>query len=71
MKKIDLWRVKKSENGHLTVDAVSSLVETKTEKELEDLLATSPEILLPDLALVGRQTPTECGPLDLLGVDSD
>ena len=26
---------------------------------------------MPGLTLVGRQTPTEGGPLDLLGVDSD
>lgn len=38
---------------------------------LEDLLVSSPELLDPDLTLVGRQVPTEGGPLDLLGVDGD
>ena len=28
-------------------------------------------MLMPGLKLVGRQTPTEGGPLDLLGVDED
>ena len=30
-----------------------------------------PDLLIPGLRLVGRQTPTEGGPLDLLGVDED
>ena len=71
MKRIDLWRVSQGNSGHLSVTAVPSLLETKTEKDLEDLLATSPEILMPGLTLIGRQTPTEGGPLDLLGVDPD
>ena len=38
---------------------------------LEDVLVENPGLLLEDLILVGRQTPTEGGPLDLLGVDGD
>ena len=42
-----------------------------TEWSFEDTLVKNPELLMPELTLVGRQTPTEGGPLDLLGVDSD
>ena len=38
---------------------------------LEDVLVENPGLLIEDLILVGRQTPTEGGPLDLLGVDGD
>lgn len=41
------------------------------EDTLEDLLVTHPEVLEPGVTLVGRQTPTAGGPLDLLGVDTD
>ena len=43
--------------------------EMDTEKLLEDTLVKNPNLLMPGLTLVGRQTPTEGGPLDLLGVD--
>ena len=42
-----------------------------SELRLEEILVKNPEMLIPDLTLVGRQTATEGGPLDLLGVDSD
>lgn len=42
---------------------------TETEQLLEDVLVANPEMLMPDLTLVGRQTPTAGGYLDLLGVD--
>ena len=38
---------------------------------MEDTLVNNPDLLLPGLRLVGRQTPTAGGPLDLLGVDRD
>ena len=38
---------------------------------LEDTLVSRPDLLLEDLTLVGRQTPTDGGPLDLLGVDGE
>ncbi len=44
---------------------------TTTEKRLEDILAANPHMLMPGLTLVGRQTPTDGGALDLLGLDSD
>jgi hypothetical protein len=34
---------------------------TETEKQLEGLLIRTPEILMPGLTLVGRQTPIEGG----------
>lgn len=44
---------------------------TETEKTLEDTLVANPDLLEAGLTLVGRQTPTQGGPLDLLGVDED
>ncbi len=43
----------------------------ESEQGLEDTLVKNPNLLIDGLALVGRQTPTEGGPLDLLGVDGD
>ena len=40
-----------------------------SEELLEKTLVSHPQLLMPGLRLVGRQTPTEGGPLDLLGVD--
>ena len=42
---------------------------TDSERLLEDTLVNNPGMLLPGLTLVGRQTRTQGGPLDLLGVD--
>ena len=44
---------------------------THTENLLEDALVDNPDMLMPDLELVGRQTPTAGGYLDLLGVDAE
>ena len=43
----------------------------ESEGFFEDTLVKNPELLIDGMTLVGRQTPTEGGPLDLLGVDSD
>ena len=43
----------------------------ETEGLLEDILTANPDMLEEGLQLVGRQTSTAGGPLDLLGVDSD
>ena len=45
--------------------------QTETEKLLEDALVKRPDMLMPGLTLVGRQTPNAGGYLDLLGVDED
>ena len=50
------------------VEVVES-VTVGLEDRLEETLVRRPEMLEPGLHLVGRQTPTEGGPLDLLGVD--
>ena len=52
------------------VEAVESVTGVKLEDALEDVLVRHPEMLETGLHLVGRQTPTEGGPLDLLGVDA-
>jgi len=43
----------------------------ESELALEETLVNNPEMLMPRLRLVGRQTPTAGGPLDLLGVDGN
>ena len=52
------------------VEAVDSVSGLKLEDILEETLVQRPEMLEEGLHLVGRQTPTESGPLDLLGVDA-
>ena len=43
----------------------------ETEGQLEEILTANPDMLEEGLQLVGRQTSTAGGPLDLLGVDTD
>ena len=50
---------------------LASKDQTDTESLLEETLVRNPDLLIPGLRLVGRQTPTDGGPLDLLGVDED
>ena len=50
---------------------VSAKKMTESEQLLEEILVNNPDLLMPELTLVGRQTETDGGPLDLLGVDSD
>lgn len=71
MKEIKLWSLDKNENGDFEATSVETMANTETEGILEDLLVRSPELLLPHLKLIGRQTPTKGGPLDLLGLDED
>ncbi len=52
------------------VDVVESVTVGLGDR-LEETLVRRPEMIEPGLYLVGRQTPTEGGPLDLLGVDKD
>ena len=67
MEEIKIWAI----DGSGAVVDLSPTGQTETEKLLEDALVSSPDLLLEDLILVGRQTQTEGGPLDLLGVDGD
>lgn len=64
---IRLWAV---DDGN-KVTSLSSKDQFSKEKDLEDLLVAKPDLLEPGLTLVGRQTRTKGGPLDLLGVDSN
>lgn len=66
MEEVKLWAIDGSQ-----VEDLKPAGQTETEKLLEDSLVNSPDMLLEDLILVGRQTPTEGGSLDLLGVDGD
>ena len=50
---------------------LSELQELPTESSFEELLVRNPEMLGSHVKLVGRQTPTRTGWLDLLAVDQD
>lgn len=62
---LQLWSVDDSGG----VKAVSQLSKMSTELEFENILVANPVMLERDLQLIGRQTPTAGGWLDLLGVD--
>ena len=62
-----LWSV--GDSGD--VEPLKPLQQMSTELELEELLVRHPEMLEPGLKLVGRQTRTQAGWLDLLAVDKD
>jgi hypothetical protein len=42
-----------------------------TEAQLESAVESAPELLGMDVIIIGRQTPTPSGPLDLLAIDGD
>lgn len=63
-----MWEIDASSNVAQPVQPIDRL---KAESLLEDVLVKNPDILFPGLALVGRQTPTANGNLDLLGVDDE
>jgi hypothetical protein len=42
-----------------------------TEQQIESAVESAPELLGIDVLIVGRQTQTPSGPLDLLGIDGD
>ena len=64
MEEVQLWSLDGADAKPL---AQTSHLES--ESGLEDILVNNPDMLIEGLTLVGRQTPTEGGPLDLLGVD--
>ena len=66
MEDIKLWELDGTQAKSLDLNS-----RLESEGLLEDTLVKNPGLLMDDLTLVGRQTPTEGGPLDLLGVDSD
>ena len=67
MDEVKIWAV----DGDSNVEPLPRKGQTDTESLLEETLVRNPSMLIPGLRLVGRQTPTEGGPLDLLGVDED
>ena len=64
---IKIWAM----DGSGGAEPLSLAQQTPSEDLLEKTLASNPDMLMPGLTLVGRQTRTEGGPLDLLGVDRD
>ena len=66
MNDMKIWTLDGSKATPL--DAISQM---ESEWNLEDTLVSNPNLLINGLTLVGRQTPTEGGTLDLLGVDAD
>ena len=69
--RVKLWSLDKDEGDHLQPVSLTEVREAETENQLEDILVSSPNLLMTGLKLVGRQVATEGGPLDLLGVDED
>ena len=67
MDEVKIWSV----DGDSNVEPLARKGQTDTESLLEETLVRNPDLLIPGLRLVGRQTPTAGGPLDLLGVDED
>ena len=67
MDEVKIWSI--DDTGE--VEELDAKGQMDTEWSFEDTLVKNPDLLMPGLTLVGRQTPTEGGPLDLLGVDSD
>jgi Endonuclease NucS len=70
MEEIKLWKVSGTKESPAVAD-LSGIAQTETEEMLERILLKSPSLLANGLKLVGRQSETQGGPLDLLGVDED
>ena len=65
---IRIWALDGSSKA---VEPLESTNRIETEQLLEEVLIRNPNMLMPGLTLVGRQTPIDGGFLDLLGVDKD
>lgn len=63
--KITVWRVDPDNVFEVSTSS------TRYENELEEILASNPEILGDDIAIIGRQVGTDFGPLDLLAINED
>ena len=66
MDEIKMWAIDGTQ-----ATPVSEKKMTESEEQLEEILVKNPEMLIPELTLVGRQMDAAGGKLDLLGVDSD
>jgi len=71
MQKIKIWQVTKTDDGQRKVASLEEVGDAQAEDLLEGLLVQEPDMLMPNLKLVGRQLGTSGGPLDLLGVDEE
>lgn len=69
MDELSIWTLKGNEAE--TIEAVDAVKRVDLEKSLEETLVRHPDMLGPDIQLVGRQTHTDGGPSDLLGVDGE
>ena len=67
MDEVKIWAI----DNAAKVEELKSKGQMDAEWSFEDTLVNNPDLLMPELTLVGRQMPTEGGALDLLGVDSD
>ena len=67
MEEIKIWAIEDTSE----VVPLEPKGQVDTESLLEETLVKNPQLLIPGLRLVGRQTPTGGGVLDLLGVDED
>ena len=65
MEETKIWAVEGT-----SATLLNATKQMETEGLLEDILTANPDMLEEGLQLVGRQTPTAGGPLDLLGIDS-
>ncbi len=66
MEDIQIWSIDGSQAAQLEPSS-----QMESELLLEEVLVSNPGLLMESLILVGRQTPTGGGPLDLLGLDED
>ena len=71
MEEIRLWALDLNLDNRISVAPVDPLPQMEAEAQLEDILTLHPDFLAPGLSIVGRQTPTTGGWLDLLGVDEN
>jgi hypothetical protein len=72
MEEIRLWKiVDKKGATPRSATPLDKVAQPMMEQDFEALLTATPDLLMPDLVLVGRQIETPTGALDLLGVDED
>lgn len=66
MEEVKIWVVEGAQ-----AEPLNPARRIENERLLEEALIKNPDLLMEGVTLVGRQTPTDGGPLDLLGVDGD
>lgn len=63
---MSLWRL--NDDGSASVVEEQTL---ETERQIEAAVESAPELLGMDVIIIGRQTMTPSGPLDILAIDAD